>query len=105
MYQLKFYKTIDKKRIAEEIRREGFDPMCITDPPGRVYTTDRHPQTKLLVFLEGGMEVNVGRNSFECHAGDKVIIPGNVEHSAVVGPDGCIFFWSEKLGEDHRQGP
>ena len=52
MYQEKFYKTIDRERIAEEVRKEGFDPIYITDPPGRVYYPHRHPETKLLVFLE-----------------------------------------------------
>lgn len=97
MYQRKFYKTIDKERIAEETRREGFDPVCITDPPGRVYATHRHAETKLLVFLEGGMTVKVEEKSFECHPGDKVIIPGNIDHSAVAGAEGCVFFWSEKI--------
>lgn len=30
-------------------------------------------------------------------AGDKFIIPGNVEHSAVVGPEDCVFFGSERI--------
>ena len=43
------------------------------------------------------MEVRVGDETFQCKAGDKVIVDGNVKHSAVVGPEGCTFFWSEKL--------
>ena len=97
MYQRKFYKTIDKELIVRETRREGFDPLCITDPPGRVYTTHRHAETKLLVFLQGEMTVKVGEKSYECRPGDKFIIAGNVDHSAVVGPEGCVFFWSEKI--------
>ena len=97
MYQPKFYTTIDRDRIAEETRREGFDPVCITDPPGHVYPPHRHPETKLLVFLEGGRIVKVRDQSYKCSPGDKFIIPGNVEHSAVVGPEGCVFFWSEKI--------
>ena len=97
VYQANFYKTIDRERIAEEIEREGFDPVRITDPPGRVYASHRHPETKLLVFLEGTMEVIAGGQKFACKPGDKLIIPGNAEHSAVAGPKGCVFFWSEKL--------
>lgn len=97
MYQGNFYKTIDKDKIAEEVRKEGFDPVCITDPPGRVYPPHRHPETKLLVFLQGTMEVEVKGQKFDCKPGDKLVIPGNVEHSAVVGPEGCAFYWSEKL--------
>ncbi len=97
MYEANFYKTIDKEGIAEDARREGFDPVYITDPPGRVYPPHRHPETKLLVFLEGNMEVRVKGQEFDCKPGDKLIIPGNLEHSAIVGPEGCTFFWSEKL--------
>jgi quercetin dioxygenase-like cupin family protein len=97
MYQASFYKSIDKARIAQEVCSEGFDPVYITDPPGRVYPPHRHPETKLLVFLQGSMEVKVKDQKFECKPGDKLVIPGNVEHTAVVGPKGCVFFWSEKL--------
>ncbi|HWP59992.1 MAG TPA: cupin domain-containing protein [Candidatus Acidoferrales bacterium] len=88
---------MDKQTIEAEIRKEGFDPILIQDPPGHVYPPHRHPETKLLAFLLGEMKVKVGENTFTCHAGDKVVIPGNVEHSAQVGPEGCVFFWSEKL--------
>lgn len=97
MYQAQFFKTIDKERIAEEVRREGFDPVYITDPPGRVYPLHTHPETKLLVFLGGSMEVKVKGQKFDCRPGDRLIIPGNVEHSAIAGADSCTFFWSEKL--------
>jgi quercetin dioxygenase-like cupin family protein len=97
MYQAKFYKAISQKQIAEEVRKEGFDPLHIVDPSGHLYPPHRHPETKLLVFLQGGMEVTVADQRFTCRPGDKLVIPGNVEHSAEVGPEGCVFFWSEKL--------
>jgi len=97
MYESKFYKTIDRDRITEEIRKEGFDPLPINDSPGHVYPSHRHATTKLLVFLKGSMEVEVAGQKYSCRPGDKLVIPGNVEHSALVGPEGCLFFWSEKL--------
>ncbi len=56
-----------------------------------------HQETKLLVFLESEMTVNVGEKSYQCQTGDRFVIPGNVEHSGVVGPKGCVFLWSERL--------
>lgn len=97
MYEPGYYKNLDEKKVAEDVRQEGFDPVKISDSPGHVYSPHRHPETKLLAFLEGGMEVRVGSETYQCSASDKVIIPGNVEHSAVVGSEGCEFFWSEKL--------
>jgi quercetin dioxygenase-like cupin family protein len=97
MYQPRFYNKIDKESVAAEIREEGFDPILIQDPPGHFYPPHRHPETKLLALLLGEMTVTCGENTFTCHPGDRVLIPGNIEHSAQVGPEGCIFFWSEKL--------
>jgi quercetin dioxygenase-like cupin family protein len=95
--QAQFYKTLDRDLIASEVRKEGFDPLYIEDPPGHVYPPHRHPATKLVVFLKGSMEVEVAGQKYSCLPGDKLIIPGNVEHAAVVGSAGCSFFWSEKL--------
>ena len=83
--------------MASAIHDEGFDPLLITDPPGAKYPPHTHPETKLLAFLRGSMEVTVKGERFNCKPGDRVLIPGNTEHSALVGPDGCDFFWSEKL--------
>ena len=83
--------------MAEAVQQDGFDPLLITDPPGATYPPHIHPETKLLAFLRGSMEVTVEGECFTCKPGDRVLIPGNIEHSALVGPDGCDFFWSEKL--------
>jgi len=80
----------------EDIKREGFNPLRFSNAPGFVYHSHRHQETKLLVFLEGSMEVKVEEETYQCGSGDKLIIPGNMEHSAIVGSEGCVFFWAEK---------
>ncbi len=97
MFRPGHFRAIDEDRIAEEVQKEGFDPIRITDSPGRLYSPHRHAETKLLVFLKGSMEVHVAGEKYDCKPGDKLIIPGNTEHSALAGPGGCVFFWSEKL--------
>ncbi len=97
MFERAYYKDLRPAEIAERIRQEGFDPLRISDAPGAVYAPHSHPETKLLAFLEGGMQVTLQGQSFSCAVGDKLLIPGNVEHSALVGPEGCVYFWSEKL--------
>ena len=97
MYKKNFYKGLDENGVAKKVAEEGFDPIKISDPPGRVYSPHTHPETKLLAFLSGSMEVKVADKTYRCKAGDKVIIDGDIKHSAVVGPSGCTFFWSEKL--------
>jgi len=97
MYKKNFYKNLNEKQIAKKVDEEGFDPIKINDLRSKVYSSHTHPETKLLAFLEGGMEVKVADKIYNCEKGDKLIIDGNVRHSAIVGSKGCIFFWSEKL--------
>lgn len=97
MYYKNFYANCTESEIEKMIRGDGFDPMKFSNSAGDIYQLHQHPETKLLVFLEGTMEVVAAGEKFSCTAGDKLVIPGNAPHSAVVGPSGCTFFWSEKL--------
>ena len=97
MYTPQAYKDMHRERIAELVKKEGFYPLLVTDNPGYIYHQHEHPETKLLVILEGSMQVSVGEQTFECAPGDRLIIPVNTIHSAEVGQNGCTFFWSEKL--------
>lgn len=97
MYFQKFFKDLDVNKIKEELRKEGWEPVLFENEPGFVYERHQHPETKLLVFLKGSMKVSVGDETFECRVGDKLIIPGNTPHKALVGDEGCTFFWSEKI--------
>jgi quercetin dioxygenase-like cupin family protein len=97
MHQPDFYKSLSIDEISQRVAAEGFSPIRITDPAGRVYPPHRHAETKLLAFLRGSMEVTVGGQTYQCKAGDRLLIPGNVEHSARVTAEGCVYFWSEKI--------
>ena len=97
IYQPKFYQDLDETKIIKDVVKEGFDPIKLSDPPGSIYHPHTHPETKLLAFLKGSMEVKAGGKEYHCQPGDKLIIPGKVKHSAVVGKQGCTFFWSERL--------
>jgi quercetin dioxygenase-like cupin family protein len=97
MYQSGFYYGLSLAEIREKVVVEGFDPIRIVDPPGRVYPPHCHAETKLLAFLEGEMDVTVQGEQYHCRPGDKLLIPGNIEHAAVVSSAGCVYFWSEKL--------
>ncbi len=97
MHLKNFYSDLTEKEIYKKIKEEGFTPIKISDSPGYVYNEHSHPETKLLAILEGEMKVIVENEKTTLKKGDKLIIPGNTKHSAVIGKDGCIFFWSEKL--------
>lgn len=97
MYIQRAYSQIDEQRIITDSKKEGFEPVKFTNSPGDVYPLHKHTETKLLIFLKGGMRVKVGNEVFECKPGDKLVIEGNVLHEAKVGEKGCEFLWSEKL--------
>lgn len=96
MYHPKYYEKIDEQDMMQDAAREGFHPIKIINNPGDVYPLHQHSETKLLLFLQGSMDVEVGNQRFPCSAGDKLIIPGNTPHKAVVSSEGCMFLWAEK---------
>lgn len=97
MYDRGFYEGMSVAQIRQKVTEEGFDPLRIADRPGFEYPPHQHAETKLLAFLQGGMTVHVEGQVFHCRAGDRLLIPGDAIHSAVVDSDGCVYFWSEKL--------
>jgi len=97
MFQKAFFPKTPHAEIKKEMQKEGFSPTIIRDKPGFIYHPHKHPETKYLVCLNGSMKVTVNGETYDFEPGDKLIIPGNTKHSAVVGKKGCSFFWSEKL--------
>jgi quercetin dioxygenase-like cupin family protein len=97
MYQPKYYEGLSQEKIVEDIKSLGFEPKLFSDPPGKIYAQHEHPTTKLLAFLSGSMKVTVWEDTYDCGPGDKILIPGSAEHSAIVGDEGCTFFWAERL--------
>jgi hypothetical protein len=96
-YEPQLFANLDADGVRDRLRSEGWDPVPIQDRPGYVYPPHSHAETKVLAFLAGSMEVRVGAYTYRCLPGDRVVIPGGVEHAALVGPEGCTFFWSEQL--------
>ena len=95
-----YYSDKSDGEIKRSIEDEGFSPLIIKDSPGFVYELHSHPATKLLAILSGSMEVQVNGEPYSLHPGDRFVIPGNSPHSALVGNEGCVFFWSEKITRD-----
>lgn len=90
------YIGMSKNEVYEKVVELGYRPILIDDLPGRVYHKHSHAETKILAFVRGNMQVWVEGEEYECEEGDRLIIPGGKEHSAVVGDGGCEFWWGEK---------
>jgi quercetin dioxygenase-like cupin family protein len=48
-----------------------------------------HVELQIAIVLSGELAFTVGEESKVMHAGDCVVIPSNVRHGGVAGPDGC----------------
>ena len=96
MYKRNFYKGFTREDVEESMKAEGFKPTLLQPSAGYRYHLHQHPEEKLLAFLEGDMKVRTGNETYDCSAGDRLLVDGNIEHEAVVGPEGCTFFWAEK---------
>jgi unsaturated pyranuronate lyase len=90
------------------VRVDNLDPLSVL--PGlefRPVTTDtvmtnfvsfepraptpmhHHVEQQIAIVLSGELRFTVGNESRVMHAGDCVVIPPNVSHGGVAGPEGC----------------
>src|SRR5829696_2051580 len=90
----------DRPSILDHLRREDWNPLLVEEPAGYTYSSHHHSEAKLIVVLDGDMEVTLAGASLRCRPGDELIIPGGMAHAAVMGPNGCAYFWSKQLRPD-----
>lgn len=97
VYEPGKYAGIVRSEIRAIIEREGWTPYVIDEPAGYTYEPHHHAESKLIVVLEGEMEVTLGDDALRCRPGDRLTIPGGEVHAAVMGECGCLYFWSEQV--------
>ncbi len=51
--------------------------------------THHHVEQQIAIVLSGELTFTAGDESRAMHAGDCVVIPPNVRHGGVAGPEGC----------------
>ena len=62
--------------------------------PGAVVPRHHHVNEQLGVILEGVIDLTVGDETRRLVPGGAWVIPGDVPHSGVAGPDGCLLLES-----------
>jgi quercetin dioxygenase-like cupin family protein len=58
--------------------------------PGAGVPTHAHPHEQIGLVLEGTIHLTVGDETRSLTRGHAYTIPGNMPHSAEVGPEGCV---------------
>ena len=78
--------------------------------PNIEFPQHNHPEEQLMIVREGSITQTVAGKTVIMEAGDALILPSNVMHGGVVGPDGChvidVFYpvredYLEKVREQH----
>lgn len=57
--------------------------------PGTPAPMHHHVEQQIAIVLSGELTFTVGAETRAMHAGDCVVIPPNVRHGGVAGPEGC----------------
>jgi hypothetical protein len=67
-------------------------PRPWSNRPGDTYATHRHGYHKVLFCLSGSIVFHTDNGNVALHAGDRLDLEPNTDHSAIVGPDGveCV---------------
>jgi quercetin dioxygenase-like cupin family protein len=92
----------DQASVRQRLEARGLQPYAWSNGPGFVYAPHRHPYTKHLTVSSGSIRFRLEEygEDITLAAGDGMVLPPGVVHSAVVGPDGvtCIEAAQRDLG-------
>jgi quercetin dioxygenase-like cupin family protein len=80
----------DPAAIEARVRREARDVYSWSNGPGDRYARHEHDYAKLLYCARGSIDfVLADGRTVSLRAGDRLVLPAHVPHSANVGLDGC----------------
>jgi quercetin dioxygenase-like cupin family protein len=72
------------------LRQEGLDPVRWSNGPGDRYAGHRHAYDKVIVVERGSIAFGVEGETVRLSAGDRLELPADIDHEAIVGPDGVV---------------
>ena len=81
--------TIRPGSVTRIVPAENMTLSFLTLSPGLQASLHSHPHEQVVVVLEGDLDLAMDGKLFHAHAGDVVVIPGGVPHSAVTYDKPC----------------
>ena len=80
----------DAEGFATRLAAEGLQPGSWSNGPGDRYGAHRHAYDKVLVCARGSIRFGLPEqgSAVELAAGDRLELPAETRHDALVGPDG-----------------
>jgi mannose-6-phosphate isomerase-like protein (cupin superfamily) len=89
--------AMDEKKLAEELRQEGFRQSYVwQDGPNVYYAEHVHNEQTAHIILSGAMTLTIGGRAKTYYAGERCDVPAGAAHSARVGPQGCRYLIGER---------
>ena len=82
----------DETSLREQLMREGLRPIRWSNGPDAVYGEHRHPYGKVLLVASGSITLRIsgGARVVTLKRGDRLDLPPQTPHSAVVGAEGVV---------------
>ena len=83
--------------IKARLQGEGFSSIEeYDDTAGEAFSEHDHPGDQRMIVVRGSMIVEIGGAQNALKVGDELDIPARTKHSAIIGPEGCIYIVGEK---------
>ena len=76
--------------LARSVHGERLTMAVVELAPGAHAREHRHDHEQLGIVLEGVITLRIGDERRELSPGATYVIPSNVPHEAIAGPDGCV---------------
>jgi len=79
------------------LRAEALPPGRWSSGPGERYAAHEHPYDKVLVVVSGSIRFGLpaSAGAADLSVGDRLELPAQTSHDAVVGPDGVVCLESQ----------
>lgn len=90
--------VLSRETMKEKLRKQGYSAIPYTFSAGNVFGTHTHDVDKKDVVVDGELEFTMYGKSIVLKAGDTLVVPKGVPHSArVIGNKKLEFFDATKL--------
>lgn len=82
---------IERTRIIDGLRSEGFEVIEWTDDAGTHYPEHAHTGDEVLVVLSGQITMTLSGAERRLGPGDRLALTAGAMHTATVGPNGATY--------------
>lgn len=76
--------------LARAVEGRGVTFAIVELDPDAVVGRHQHPNEQLGIILKGSLRFNIGEESRDLRLGDTYVIPAEVPHDAIAGPEGAV---------------